>query len=296
VLGIHALPGGFSPWILAPLGGVVPLPDALEPLEATLLEPFAAAWHAVQTVAILDGDVVAVLGVGRLGSLLVAALAAHRERDGGRFEIVAVARGTAGARARALGADRVLVAEDPPRTGRIADVVIEATGAPEGLLLALALARREVHLKSTTGRPAGGLAHATELVVDELRLVPATEPDRGGAVSAATSLAEIDAAIRPDPGIERSLVGPRGAIVVAPPPGAPEAVLRAVGVLGMRVTSSRCGEFREALPAFEWLAARPDRPLRALITHVLPAARLADGYAAARGPDAVKVVMRHDVS
>ena len=45
VLGIHALPGGFAPWILAPTGALVPLPHDLDPLVATLLEPFAAAWH-----------------------------------------------------------------------------------------------------------------------------------------------------------------------------------------------------------------------------------------------------------
>lgn len=294
VLGIHALPGGFSPWVLAPVDAVVLLPDALDPLEATLLEPFAAAWHAVQTIAPDDGDVVAVLGVGRLGSLLVAALRAQRERGGGRCEIVAVARGAAAARARALGADRVLPVDEALRVGRMADVVIESTGVPEGLVLALGLARREVHLKSTTGRPAGGLTHATELVVDELRLVPAHVTLRGAPIAA--SLAEIDAAIRPDPGFERSLVGPRGAIAVAAHPGETEPLLHAVGGLGMCVTSSRCGDFRDALAPFAWLAARPERPLRSLITHVLPAARLAEGYATASRPDAVKVVMQHDVA
>jgi threonine dehydrogenase-like Zn-dependent dehydrogenase len=294
VLGIHALPGGFAPWILAPVGAVVPLPEALDPLEGTLLEPFAAAWHAVQTIAPFPGDVVAVLGVGRLGSLLVAALAAQRERGGGRSEIVAVARGAGAERARRLGADRVLPADEAPRAGRIADVVIEASGTPDGLVLALGLARREVHLKSTTGRPAAGLAHATELVVDELRLVPGHMTLRG--VPIATSLAEIDAAIRPDPGVERSAVGPRGAIAVAASATASEPLLHALGTLGMHVTSSRCGDFRDALPPFAWLAARPERPLRSLITHVLPATRLADGYATASRPDAVKVVMQHDVA
>ena len=56
VLGIHALPGGFAPWILAPVGALVPLPRDLDPLVATLLEPFAAAWHAVRTVAPRAGE------------------------------------------------------------------------------------------------------------------------------------------------------------------------------------------------------------------------------------------------
>ena len=56
-----------------------------------------------------------------------------------------------------------------PRDG-LADVVIDTTGSPAGLELAVRLARHEVHLKSTHGQQAARLAHLTELVVDELAL------------------------------------------------------------------------------------------------------------------------------
>ena len=52
------------------------------------------------------------------------------------------------------------------------DVVVDTTGNPDGLTNAIRLARREVHLKSTHGQPACGLAHLTELVVDELSIEP----------------------------------------------------------------------------------------------------------------------------
>ena len=293
VLGINGLPGGFSPWILAPAGAIVPLPAGLDPLVATLLEPFAAAWHAVETIAPANGDTVAVLGLGRLGTLVVAALAAYRRYRGCSFGIVGLARDPArAALAGTLGADEVRVWDEARGRRGAADVVVETTGAPEGLAIALELARREVHLKSTTGQPSCGLRYATELVVDELRLLPADAlgSSPGPEVAIVSSLAEIDAAIRPDPSAERAAVGPRGTLALIVPRGAPHPLLDAVGGRGLRLTTSRCGDLRRALPVLHEIAAGG---IARLVTRVLPAARLAEGYAAARVPGAGKIVMRH---
>lgn len=303
VVGIHGLPGGFSPWILAPALAVVPLPEDMDPFLAPLLEPFAAAWHAVQTIQPKTGDAIAVLGVGRLGSLVLAALDAYRAQSGRRFEIVAILRFSGVANAKRLGADSVLLVDRPMARDRL-DVVVETTGSPDGLATALALARREVHLKSTTGEPACGLAHATELVVDELRLVPEdgetlawlerARPGgpEGAEVVRASSLAEIDAAIRPQAGSERSLVRPRGTIVVPRSIASTgSALLRAIAEDGLRITTSRCGDFRAALPAFASAAA--SGRLAYFVRTMLPAERLRDGYAAARARGAGKVVMVH---
>jgi hypothetical protein len=171
-------------------------------------------------------------------------------------------------------------------------VVVETSGAPEGFETALGLARREVHLKSTSGRPAGGLRHATELVVDELRLVPAAAaPPNAPDVARVSSLAEIDAAIRPDPARAESVVGPRGTLVLACAAGATDPLRHAVSDRGARVTTSRCGDLRAALPILCEVAAAT--PLDRLVTRTLPAERLDDGYAAARAPGAGKIVMRH---
>jgi threonine dehydrogenase-like Zn-dependent dehydrogenase len=173
VLGIHALPGGFAPWLLAPVGGVITVPPAISPATAVLVEPFAAALHAVRALRLRDGDRVAVLGPRRLGSLVIAALAAWRARTGGNYEILAVARrNELRALARALGADEAVDPEGTTALRDLAEVVVETTGSPDGLGLALDLATREVHVKSTTGLPALGLAHLTEMVVDEVALMP----------------------------------------------------------------------------------------------------------------------------
>jgi threonine dehydrogenase-like Zn-dependent dehydrogenase len=171
VLGIHDLPGGFSPWLLAPAGGIVPLPAAISPRTATLIEPFAAALHAVTSLAPRRGDRVAVLGPRRLGSLVIAALAAWRRHCNGQYEILAVARREEMRQlARRLGADLVLEAQAAATMHDVAEIVVDTTGDPQGLVLASQLAGREVHVKSTTGRPAFGLTHVTDLVVDELTL------------------------------------------------------------------------------------------------------------------------------
>jgi threonine dehydrogenase-like Zn-dependent dehydrogenase len=169
VLGIHDLPGGFAPWILAPLGSVVEIPDGVSAATATLIEPFAAALRAVETIAPAAGARVAVLGPRRLGSAVIAALAAWRRNTGRACEIIAIVRRPElGWLARELGADDVLTAEQAAEMENVADIVVDTTGNPAALPLAVRLAKAEVHVKSTTGQPALGLAHLTEMVVDEI--------------------------------------------------------------------------------------------------------------------------------
>jgi threonine dehydrogenase-like Zn-dependent dehydrogenase len=331
VLGIHDLPGGFGPWILAPRHSIIRVPRAIDARTATLVEPFAAALHAVRIVTRVPRRRIAVLGPRRLGSLVVAALDAWRRRTGARYEILALARRPELRRlAAALGADDT--ADPDHARGGLADVVIDTTGSPAGLERALALATHEVHVKTTCGAPAAGLRRATALVVDELTLVP---PDRtlaaplhapplataivlpsasdetaatllaGGLravaidalselplgaadVAIVGTLADIDWVVRPDPGREHGLVRPRGIVVVAPRATADGPLAQAVAERGLTVTTSRCGDFRDALALLPDVAA----PLAArLLTAVRPADELAAAFAAAASPSEVKVVV-----
>ena len=52
------------------------------------------------------------------------------------------------------------------------DIVFDTTGKPEGFESALRLSRRVVHLKSTNGQEVSGLKHLTDMVVDEIALLP----------------------------------------------------------------------------------------------------------------------------
>lgn len=352
VLGIHDLPGGFSPWLLAPVESVVALPPAVSPATATLVEPFAAALHAVRALDPGDGCRVAVLGPRRLGALVVAALAAWRVRSGARYEIVAVARRPEmRALARALGADDAVDAAAAADMEDLADIVVDTTGSPDGLGLALELASREVHLKSTTGQPTLGLAHATELVVDELTIVRYRDADfahptlrspppqvavllgreipdavrrdceaRGlrvvtgddapalaaalardpavplGAadVAVVTSLAAVDAVIRPRPGVEQGLVRARGMIAVADVGQPRDRLLAALLDRGLRLSTSRCGDLRAAIELLADPASGLGQTLgERMVTDRLPATRLAEAFARAASPGSVKVAVTH---
>ncbi len=182
-LGIHDLPGGFGPWILCPIAACLEVPASVPDSAAVLVEPFAAALHAAQVTKPRSGERVAVLGPRRLGMLVIAALGGVRAQMRARgedFSVEAVVRDPAlQDLAMSFGADRThVVGGEGSLADGTFDVVVDTTGNPEGLDLAVRLARREVHLKSTHGQAAGGLARLTELVVDELsiRRMPDADP------------------------------------------------------------------------------------------------------------------------
>jgi threonine dehydrogenase-like Zn-dependent dehydrogenase len=331
VLGIHDLPGGFGPWILAPTRAVLPLAPEIDARTSALVEPFAAALHAVDTIVPRPGERIAVVGPGRLGSLVVAALAARRAAGGPAIDIVAVGRrDDLLSRARALGADVTLRVDDAARRPGSVAVAVDTTGSPEGLAVALALATREVHVKSTTGQPTFGLRHLTELVVDELSLAPLRDhslagtvvltpavPDAvrrevertgarvvsmaeaavlplGGADAAiVTSLDEADAVIRPHAGVERGLVHARGRLFFTDGRAASSPLDAALCERGLVISSSRCGDLRAAMAVL----ADPGHGLgelgHLLVRDVLPAVRLADAFAHAAG-GGTKVVVTQE--
>ena len=324
VLGIHDLPGGFGPWILAPVHAVLPVPAGIAARGAVFVEPFAAALHAVRIVTRRPRRRIAVLGPRRLGMLVVVAAAAWRRRTGASYEILALARHPhLRDLARRLGADE---AHDPAACAPAsADVVVDTTGSADGLVTALALARDEVHVKSTCGTSAAGLDHATALVVDELALArsdalatppaggppyesvlalgaaSASLPDlrrvdeaaldampfRGADVVVAGSLADVDRAIRPHADGERGLVRPRGTIVLTSDASERTPLAAAIRERGLVVTSSRCGDFRAALDVLSDVPDLADR----LVTATVPADRLADALAMAADPRHLKVVV-----
>ena len=170
-LGIDRLPGGFAPYILAPQKAICPIPQGINPLVAALTEPLAATLQGVEATFPQNGDKVAVLGPRRLGMLMLAALAGFRKRHGLEFTITALARHKNLLEPAArLGADRVInLLEQDPGTY---DIVFDTTGSVSGFELALRCAKRVVHLKSTHGREVMNMDHLSDMVVDELALLP----------------------------------------------------------------------------------------------------------------------------
>ncbi len=369
-LGIDRLPGGFSPWFLAPVNAVREVPTGVGDA-AVLTEPFAAALQAVESSAPRSGQRVAVLGPRRLGALIIAALSGYRRRENLDFEIIALARHEALRRlSTSLGADQTL---DPGRNSykEEFDLVFDTTGTPDGFARALEMSRGAVHLKSTHGQAVLGLKHITDLVVQEIALLPTPgerssynpleytwpsvfegEPrrnynvyvprgmppeslaaiqsladtdgeikfhrltpaealarlDEGGSKNAgwtspfpgfdlalASTATEVDEILRPDPAREISLVRARGAIVVAGGKVVDESFespLREALSRGVRIQSSRCGDFQRAL---ELLAENSElaRKLREeMITHRLPLNHIQTAFEiAADSGRSIKVVV-----
>jgi len=330
VLGIHALPGGFGPWLLAPTAAVLPLPADVTPRMATFVEPFAAALHAARVATRVPRRRVAVLGPRRLGMLVVAALAGWRRRSGAGYEIVALARRPElRALAGRLGADDAI---DPATLDAgAADVVIDTTGSPAGFEQALALARDEVHLTTTCGEPSAGLAQTTAMVVDELALgsagnVVLTPPAGGPPFDTVLVLDKTPAHLR-DALVARGLrpvdraglaampFGAADVVAVAsldevdgairPVAGVERGLVRPRGLVVVGGDAPVRGPLAAALArgvvvttsrcgdfraALDLLPEVPDLAA-ALVTATLPAERLAEAFAAAASPTHLKVVV-----
>jgi threonine dehydrogenase-like Zn-dependent dehydrogenase len=165
VLGILGRDGAFAEYLALPSVNLHAVPDSLDDLSAVFVEPTAAAYRVAEQVKIEDRTRAAVVGAGRLG-LLVAQVLRERGAD-----IVVFVRSD---RRRGLCAELGLDAADLDSVESLArqfDVVVDATGAPEGFARARALVRPRgtLVLKSTFhGETPIALS---PLVVDEITLV-----------------------------------------------------------------------------------------------------------------------------
>lgn len=143
VMGIRGRSGSFAEFLSLPAANLHHVPDEVDDAAAVFAEPVAAACRILEQVGLEAGTRVAVIGDGRLGNL-IAQVMRTRVPDvvlfGRREPKLAVAR--------SLGIDARSMTPDVPGGY---DVVIEATGRPNGLERALELVapRGTVILKST---------------------------------------------------------------------------------------------------------------------------------------------------
>jgi len=171
VTGIISKDGAFAEQVVVPAGVLHEIPAYVDPVAATLTEPLAAALQTFEMTPPGEGDVVTVLGPGRLGILIVFAASVVHD-----LKVIAVSRSKE-KRDRALqfGASLACPPEEAGEVTRSmsdglgADIVVDATGRPEGFAQALGLVRPRgtIAAKTTCGLPAEGL-DMTKLVVDEL--------------------------------------------------------------------------------------------------------------------------------
>jgi alcohol dehydrogenase len=149
VMGIDGRDGCFADLVAVPEHNLHELPDTISDEEAVFVEPLAAAYQVIKQFPIERRMNVAVVGSGRLGLLVAQVLAT----TGCRLEVV-------GRNPKTLlfcekkGIMSKSVDELVPRADR--DLVVECSGSPQGLEVALQLARPRgtIVLKSTYGQSA----------------------------------------------------------------------------------------------------------------------------------------------
>jgi len=173
-LGIINYDGVFADYVKIPVGNLHSIPPGLSLTEAVLVEPLAAAFRTFELSTVQQGDLVVLLGLGRLGQFIAAVARQYKVKLA-----IVVHREESLETARKFGADYVFCSgtqdvEKEIKTitqGLGADMVIEATGNPAGFSLAMNIVRPQgtLALKTTCGLPAEGV-DATKLVVNEIRI------------------------------------------------------------------------------------------------------------------------------
>jgi threonine dehydrogenase-like Zn-dependent dehydrogenase len=137
VLGIVNRDGVFAEYTRLPLENLHPVPASVPDEMAVFAEPLAAALEIQEQVQVHPTDRVLLVGAGRLGQLIAQTLAL----TGCGLRVVARHEAQKSLlRARGIG----LVSEEDVQPGRW-DMVVEATGSPDGF----ALARRAVRPRGT---------------------------------------------------------------------------------------------------------------------------------------------------
>jgi (R,R)-butanediol dehydrogenase / meso-butanediol dehydrogenase / diacetyl reductase len=139
-LGLNAH-GGMAELVVTPARMLRAVPPGLPLDDAALAQPLAVGLHAARRAAARDGDTVVVIGAGAIGAFTLVGIGHLHQVD-----VIAIdRRGPRLERAERLGAHRTVPAEEPDVAtvvrdltgGRGADVVIEASGAPGQLAVAL---------------------------------------------------------------------------------------------------------------------------------------------------------------
>lgn len=186
VVGIRGRAGAFAEYMSLPASNLHQLPAGVADLSGVFVEPTAAACRILEQIEIGPSARVAVLGDGRMGLIVAQVL-----RTTGAAVVVLGRHREKLQRARDLDLDAALSSDAPVHAF---DVVVDATGRPEGLTRALELARPRgtVVLKSTfhgettlapwpivvnevtiVGSRCGPFAHAIDLIArGHVRVAP----------------------------------------------------------------------------------------------------------------------------
>jgi L-iditol 2-dehydrogenase len=67
-------PGFFREYVNLPVANLLPIPNEIDLVQATMFEPFSVIMHSMRFVALQPGETAVVMGAGPIGALTIAAL------------------------------------------------------------------------------------------------------------------------------------------------------------------------------------------------------------------------------
>jgi threonine dehydrogenase-like Zn-dependent dehydrogenase len=164
VVGILAHDGAFADQVLIPEVNLHAVPETLSDDDAVFVEPVAAACRIPQQIELRGSERVTILGDGRLGNLCAQVL----KYRGCQVTVVGKHDFKLNI-LRALGIDAILLENVRPE--RSSDIVVDCTGSPSGLPLALQLVRPCGTIVQKTTVAAETTMHMAPIVIDEIRLL-----------------------------------------------------------------------------------------------------------------------------
>ena len=169
VVGIRYRNGTYCQYLVLPVRNLFTVPDSIRSENAAFVEPLAAAIRVIEQGVVNADDRVAVVGDGKLGLLLAEALGRHVKRQrpilfGRHRRKLALVSDVARVETR-------LVSEALPSCAAHFDVVVDATGNPDGLEISRQLCRPLGTLVLKTTCALGSSFNTAPFVIHELRVV-----------------------------------------------------------------------------------------------------------------------------
>jgi threonine dehydrogenase-like Zn-dependent dehydrogenase len=151
-------------WVCVPEGSIHPIPDSVDDLRAVFIEPLAAAFRILEQVVLEGGSRVAVVGDGKLGILCawVLRLAGGEVHLFGKHALKMSMVGEGIATHRASECEGF---------AKSFAVVVEATGSPTGLPVAMRLVAACGTIVLKTTMASQHELDLAPLVIDEVRVL-----------------------------------------------------------------------------------------------------------------------------
>lgn len=162
-LGIDRRDGAFADYLCLPIANLYSLPEEISNDQAVFIEPLAAACRILEQISIVPSDRVIIIGDGRLGLLCAQVL--HTTN----CKLTVLGRHEE--KLNLLRQQGIETTMQPEEVTPGVDIVIEATGSPDGLKLANQLIRPQGTLVLKSTYHGQTTFDFTSLVVNEVNLV-----------------------------------------------------------------------------------------------------------------------------